>query len=164
MIFARRESSSCISALSRRHRGHRILQILRVARHRPGRHRLRVWIYEIRQDGSSILLSGDQVRARYRENARAAKLITTRAPLRYDFDNFTFISQLVKKEAAYACSGPINSIYRRRTTTRAVGSRRGDEGCAAGHRHAVSRPLTPQHIVGADGAAGGAVERRFNTE
>jgi len=71
-----------------------------------------VWIYEIRQDGSSILLSGDQVRARYRENARAAKLITTRAPLRYDFDNFTFISQLVKKGSRLRLVvGPINSIY-----------------------------------------------------
>jgi putative CocE/NonD family hydrolase len=56
-----------------------------------------VKIYEIRQDGSSIPLAGDVMRARYREGERTAHLITTRDPLLYNFDRFTFMSRLIKK-------------------------------------------------------------------
>jgi len=54
-------------------------------------------IYEVLPDGSSILLTTDVLRARYRENARAPKLVRGRGPLRYDFDGFTFASRLVGK-------------------------------------------------------------------
>ena len=71
-----------------------------------------VSIDEIREDGSSIRLTGDNLRARYRESARAPKLISTKGPLRYDFDHFTFLSQEVKKGSRLRLTlGPINSIY-----------------------------------------------------
>ncbi|MGH8178592.1 MAG: CocE/NonD family hydrolase C-terminal non-catalytic domain-containing protein [Steroidobacter sp.] len=41
-----------------------------------------VSVYEIRPDSSSILLTTDLQRARFREDRRHAKLIATRAPLR----------------------------------------------------------------------------------
>jgi len=69
-------------------------------------------IYEIRQDGSSIPLTRDVIRARYRRSARDPELIRTKAPLRYDFEHFTFVSQEVKKGSRLRLTlGPINSIY-----------------------------------------------------
>jgi uncharacterized protein len=70
-----------------------------------------VSVYEIRNDGNSILLSTDLKRARYRQSLREPKLITTREPLRYDFDAFTFTSQLVKRGSRLRLVvAPINSI------------------------------------------------------
>ncbi len=44
--------------------------------------------------------------------ARAPKLITTRAPLRYDFDHFTFVAQELKKGSRLRLViGPVNSIH-----------------------------------------------------
>jgi putative CocE/NonD family hydrolase len=72
-----------------------------------------VIIDEIREDGTSIELTSDNLRARYRESAREPKLISTKGPLRYDFDHFTFLSQEVKKGSRLRLIiGPINSIYR----------------------------------------------------
>jgi uncharacterized protein len=71
-----------------------------------------VTVYEIREDGSATLLTSQVLRARYRESAREPKLIRTRAPLRYDFEHFTFVSQQVKKGSRLRLVvGPINSIY-----------------------------------------------------
>jgi putative CocE/NonD family hydrolase len=71
-----------------------------------------VSIYEIRQDGSSILLTSDALRARYRESAREPRLIRSKAPLRYDFEHFPFVSQEVKKGSRLRLIvGPVNSIY-----------------------------------------------------
>jgi hypothetical protein len=56
-----------------------------------------VAVYEIALDGTSTYLTGDVVRARYREGLRSPKLIRTTAPLRYDFDGFTFISREIRK-------------------------------------------------------------------
>jgi putative CocE/NonD family hydrolase len=71
-----------------------------------------VFVYEIRQDGSSILLTNDRQRARYRESAREGKPITTRKPLRYDFTGFTFTSRQMKKGSRVRLViAPINSIY-----------------------------------------------------
>ncbi|MBL8270816.1 CocE/NonD family hydrolase [Steroidobacter sp.] len=56
-----------------------------------------VSVYEIGQDGSSIALSSAQMRARYRRSAREPELIRTREPLRYDFDDFRFVSRRVAK-------------------------------------------------------------------
>jgi hypothetical protein len=42
-------------------------------------------------------LSSDIMRARYRETLRSQKLVTTKEPLRYDFNHFTFASRLVRK-------------------------------------------------------------------
>src|SRR5262249_24936079 len=50
-----------------------------------------VSIYDIGPDGSSMFLTEQHQRARYREGLRTEKLITTTAPLRYDFENFFFV-------------------------------------------------------------------------
>jgi uncharacterized protein len=72
-----------------------------------------VSLYEIREDGSAILLTSDALRARYRESAREPKLIRSRGPLRYDFEHFTFVSQELKKGSRLRLIiGPVNSIYR----------------------------------------------------
>jgi putative CocE/NonD family hydrolase len=56
-----------------------------------------VSVYEIAADGSSLRLSVDAMRARYRTGLRTAQLIQTREPLRYDFERFTFVSRLIKR-------------------------------------------------------------------
>jgi putative CocE/NonD family hydrolase len=56
-----------------------------------------VAIYEIAPDGSSLFLTEQQMRARHREGLRTEKLITTKEPLRYDFEGFFFVSRLIKK-------------------------------------------------------------------
>jgi uncharacterized protein len=70
-----------------------------------------VSVYEIRPDATSILLTTDLKRARYRESLRDAKLIATREPLKYDFDGFTFTSRMVRKgNRLRLVIGPVNSI------------------------------------------------------
>jgi uncharacterized protein len=56
-----------------------------------------VAVYEIALDGTSTYLTGDVMRARYREGLRSPRLIQTTAPLRYDFDRFTFVSREIRK-------------------------------------------------------------------
>jgi predicted acyl esterase len=56
-----------------------------------------VVIQEIARDGSCLQLSTDTLRARYREGLRTPKLITTRAPLRYDFERFAFTSRQIPR-------------------------------------------------------------------
>jgi putative CocE/NonD family hydrolase len=56
-----------------------------------------VSVSEIWPDGSCLRLSTDALRARYREGLRTPKLIRTRAPLRYDFERFTFVSREIKR-------------------------------------------------------------------
>lgn len=71
-----------------------------------------VGIDEIRSDGSSLPLTSDVLRARYRESLREPKLITTKAPLRYDFERFTFVSREIKKGSRLRLRiAPVNSIY-----------------------------------------------------
>lgn len=71
-----------------------------------------VSVYEIAQDGSSMLLTSDQIRARYRENERAPKLVRTTEPLLYTFDRFTFISRQIRKGSRLRLViAPINSMY-----------------------------------------------------
>lgn len=52
-----------------------------------------VTIYEITLDGTTILLTADQARARYRESLRNEKLVTPGEILCYEFSDFTFISR-----------------------------------------------------------------------
>jgi len=69
-------------------------------------------VYEVALDGSAVLLTADWMRARYREGFRDERLVDTDAPLRYDFDRFTFVSRLVTKgRRLRLVIGPINSIY-----------------------------------------------------
>jgi putative CocE/NonD family hydrolase len=68
-------------------------------------------VYEIDKSGESILLSTDLLRARYRESQRNAVLVTSAAPLRYDFNHFTYISRRIAKGSRLRLVlGPINSI------------------------------------------------------
>lgn len=72
----------------------------------------RARVYEIRLDGSSILLSSDIMRARYRESLRAAVLVETREPMLYNFERFVFVSRLINKGSRLRLViGPLNSIY-----------------------------------------------------
>jgi putative CocE/NonD family hydrolase len=54
-----------------------------------------VSIYDIGPDGSSVYLTEQNFRARYREGLRIEKLINTKEPLRYDFDRFFFVSRRI---------------------------------------------------------------------
>ena len=54
-------------------------------------------VAEIGPNGTVTPLSHDIMRARYRETLRSQNLVTTREPLRYDFNRFTFASRLVPK-------------------------------------------------------------------
>lgn len=71
-----------------------------------------VSIHEIQVDGSSILLTTDRMRARYRETLREPNLIRTKESLRYDFTRFTFVSRRVQRGSRLRLViGPINSIF-----------------------------------------------------
>jgi putative CocE/NonD family hydrolase len=72
----------------------------------------RVAVYEIDLAGSALLLSSDLMRARYRESLREERLIATTAPLRYDFERFSFISRRVKRGCRLRLVvGPLHSIH-----------------------------------------------------
>jgi putative CocE/NonD family hydrolase len=71
-----------------------------------------VWVYDIQADATSVLLTSDGLRARYREGLREEKLIRSTEPLEYHFDGFMFISRLIKKgNRLRVVFGPLNSIY-----------------------------------------------------
>jgi putative CocE/NonD family hydrolase len=54
-------------------------------------------LYEILPDGTSVHLSADALRARYRESLREAKPVTPGQITRYDFGGFTWFSRRVSK-------------------------------------------------------------------
>jgi predicted acyl esterase len=56
-----------------------------------------VSVAEIGPNGTVTPLSSDVMRARYRESLHHQKLVTTKVPLRYEVDHFTFASRLVRK-------------------------------------------------------------------
>jgi putative CocE/NonD family hydrolase len=56
-----------------------------------------VSVAEVGPDGTVTPLSSDIMRARYRESLRFQKLVSTKDPLRYEFNHFTFASRLVRK-------------------------------------------------------------------
>ena len=58
---------------------------------------LEATLYEILPDGTSVQLTGDVMRARYRESMTAAKLVTPGEITRYDFTGFTWFSRRVSK-------------------------------------------------------------------
>ncbi len=69
-------------------------------------------VYEILPDGSSVALTSDQVRARYRESLTQPKLVQPGEINKYEFTSFSWMSRLVKKgsrlRVVIACP---NSIY-----------------------------------------------------
>jgi len=58
---------------------------------------LSITVSEIDPTGTVTPLSTDLMRARYRDSLRSPKLVTTKEPLRYDFNRFTFASRQVRK-------------------------------------------------------------------
>lgn len=54
-------------------------------------------LYEILPDGSSVLLTEDQLRARYRASPRVERLVKSGEIAEYTFDGFTFFSRRVSK-------------------------------------------------------------------
>jgi putative CocE/NonD family hydrolase len=56
-----------------------------------------VTVDEVSPNGTVTPLSSDILRARYRDSARAQQLVTTKEPLRYNFNHFTFASRLVRR-------------------------------------------------------------------
>ncbi|MDT8307271.1 MAG: CocE/NonD family hydrolase, partial [Anaerolineae bacterium] len=69
-------------------------------------------VYEILVDGSSILLTQDKLRARYRESLREEKLVVPGEINRYTFDAFKFFSRRIGKGSRLrlVIQSP-NSIY-----------------------------------------------------
>ena len=71
-----------------------------------------VVVYEIKRDGTSVLLSQGQMRARYRESLREQKLVPIGEVVKYEFDNFTFISRQVGQGSRLRLLiAPIDSPY-----------------------------------------------------
>ncbi|MGA9829155.1 MAG: CocE/NonD family hydrolase [Rhodanobacteraceae bacterium] len=69
-------------------------------------------IFEIRPDGSSVFLSSDGIRARYRKSLRKAELVDPGNIERYDFDHFTFSARRIAKGSRLRLViGPVNSMY-----------------------------------------------------
>ena len=57
----------------------------------------RVDVYEIQPDGTSIPLTRDRMRARYRESLRQEKLVQPGEINRYEFNSFSFFSRRIAK-------------------------------------------------------------------
>ncbi len=73
---------------------------------------LAVSVFEIKPDGSSVFLTSDSLRARYRKSLRAAQLVKPGAVERYDFDRFTFVARRIGKGSRLRLMiGPMNSMY-----------------------------------------------------
>jgi uncharacterized protein len=72
----------------------------------------RVSVYEIQVDGTSVLLTTDSMRARYRESLREGQLISSTEPLCYEFNRFMFVARELKaRHRLRLVIGPINSIH-----------------------------------------------------
>ncbi|MGA9305687.1 MAG: CocE/NonD family hydrolase [Candidatus Sulfotelmatobacter sp.] len=69
-------------------------------------------LYEIMPDGKSIQLTGDQIRARYRDSTVTEKLAKPGEIYRYEFSGFTFFSRRIAKGSRLrlVLTSP-NSIY-----------------------------------------------------
>ena len=56
-----------------------------------------VSLYEVQPDGTSVQLTADLMRARYRESMQREKLVTQGAIERYEFKGFTWFSRRLQK-------------------------------------------------------------------
>ena len=69
-------------------------------------------VYEIKQDGSSVALTDDLLRARYRKSFREAQAVKPGAVERYDFDHFTFTARRIAKGSRLRLVvAPMNSMW-----------------------------------------------------
>lgn len=73
---------------------------------------LQVAIHEIKIDGSSVLLSTDQMRARYRTSLREATLVTPGKVEPYRFENFDFTARRIERGSRpRLVIAPVGSMY-----------------------------------------------------
>jgi predicted acyl esterase len=71
-----------------------------------------ILVYEIKPDGTSILLTQDIMRARYRQSLRKEKLVKPGEINRFEFDGFFFFSrQIAKGSRLRLVIRAPNSIY-----------------------------------------------------
>ncbi len=71
-----------------------------------------VGLTEIKADGSSVFLTGDSLRARYRKSLREAEPVKPGAIERYDFSRFSFVARRIAKGSRLRLMiAPINSMY-----------------------------------------------------
>jgi len=69
-------------------------------------------VYEIKQDGTSVALTDDMLRARYRKSFREAQAVKPGAVERYDFDHFTFTARRIAKGSRLRLViAPFNSMW-----------------------------------------------------
>jgi uncharacterized protein len=104
---------------------------------------LRAAVYEMASDGGVVLLSADWIRARYRADVRFAQVIDSAGPLRYDFEQFTFISRRISKGHRLCLTiGPLDSIHWQRNYQ--------SGGCVSNESIADARPVTVMVFHDAD--------------
>ena len=73
---------------------------------------LRVTVYEIRPNGTSIMLGLDHIRARYRNSPDQEELVTSGQINLYEFDSFNFLSRVLQKGSRIRLVvRPLNSPY-----------------------------------------------------
>jgi putative CocE/NonD family hydrolase len=69
-------------------------------------------VYEIKSDGSSVALSDDMLRARYRKSLREAEPVKPGAVERYDFNHFSFAARRIAKGSRLRLViAPVNSLW-----------------------------------------------------
>ncbi len=69
-------------------------------------------LYEIRADGSSILIGSDALRARYRHGLDKPEPVSPGSVERYDFEGFPFVARRIPKGSRLRLAfGPMNSKY-----------------------------------------------------
>lgn len=69
-------------------------------------------VYEIKPDGTSVYLSSDMMRARYRNSSSHAELVKSGEINQYTFDNFYFYSKVLMKNSRLRLTiAPINNKY-----------------------------------------------------
>jgi uncharacterized protein len=118
-------------------------------------------VYEILLDGSSIFLTGDMLRARYRESLRTENLVTPGEINRYVFDGFTFFSRRIAtgSRLRLVISSP-NSIFGQKNYN--SGGVVAEETAADARKVKVTLYHDEEHasylelpvVAGRDGAAG----------
>lgn len=73
---------------------------------------LRATLYAVEPDGRAVRLGADRIRARYRQGDFRPRLVSTRAPLLYEFDRFPFHARrLAAGTRLRLVIDPLNSIW-----------------------------------------------------
>lgn len=122
-----------------------------------------VSIYEIKVDGTSIYLAGDQKRARYRKSLRKAEAVVPGKIELYNFDTFNFTARrLAKGSRLRVVISPINwmSLEKNYNTGGVVSAESGANAKTvrvklyhdSRHRSALTIPIAAKSSVSTEGA------------